>query len=448
MPTTNRESSRFGEYKTVIESEVKYPVSTLGLLGGKPIRQQPFPSHSLIGLREKRAVQEVLDSGCLSGFYRDFLGGPRVQRFEKQAANYFGVRHAIAVNSGTAALHGAIAAAGIGPGDEVIVPCYTFTATASAVLMHNAVPIFADVDPRTFCLSMDTIRVALTPRTKAIIPVHLLGNACPMDEIMAFAIQHNLKVIEDTAQAPLTRWRGRLAGTIGHAGTLSFVETKNMTTGEGGMVLTNDDEIAERCRLIRNHGESWVSGKPRAYVANILGWNYRMTEIEAAIGAVQLERLQEWNQQRIDNACYLSSAISCEGISTPFVPDGATHTYHAFGMLYDADVVGVSRALFQKALASEGIPCTLGYPHPLYRNPIFQIGSVYGEAGCPFTCSREGAAVSYGEVYLPIAEDLCRNRALWTFVVRPPARIDDMKDVVDAFEKVFEHRRDLEDYVD
>lgn len=416
----------------------------LALLGGTPVRSRPFPPYPIIGDREKQAVMRVLESGTLSGFHANFLGGPHVRAFEREFADYFGARHGIAVNSGTAALHVALAAAGVGPGDEVIVPCYTFTATASAVLMHNAIPVFADVDPRTFCLTAESAAAVLTPRTKAVVPVHLLGNVCRMDPILELARRHRLVVIEDNAQAPGAEYRGRPAGTLGDGGTFSFVETKNLVTGEGGMVITNRDDLAERCRLVRNHGESYVAGKPRVYVANILGWNYRMTEIEAAIGLAQLGQFKEWTAQRIENAEYLNSRLRLSGLTTPHTDPDVKHVYHLYALLYDAGTAGVARATFIRALAAEGVRFSGGYPHPLYRNPLFQEGTVYGEDGCPFTCRPQGRQVDYRSLDLPMAEDLCR-RALWTDVIRPPATVEDMKDVVRAIEKVYEQRAALRD---
>jgi len=419
--------------------------SQLAILGGTPVRLKPFPPHPIIGERERHAVMEVLDQGSLSGFHANFMGGPRVQRFERDFATQFGMRHGIAVNSGTAALHVALAAAHIGPGDEVIVPSYTFTATAAAVLHHNAIPVFVDVEPRTFCVTAELIEAAITPRTKAVIPVHLLGNVCQMDAILNVAHRHRLVVIEDNAQSPGAKIGGRLAGTIGNAGTFSFVETKNMVTGEGGMVLTDNDELAERCRLIRNHGECYVVGKPRAYVANILGWNYRMTEIEAAIGSAQLTQFKEGTDQRVANGEFLDTHIRLPGITPPYREPNVRHVYHLYALLYDEGVVGISRSVFQRALAVEGIPCSLGYPHPLYRNPLFQAGTAYGQDGCPFTCRPGVNPPDYRKLFLQVAEDLCNKRALWTNVVRPPATIDDMQDVVRAFEKIYEQRGNLRD---
>jgi dTDP-4-amino-4,6-dideoxygalactose transaminase len=312
------------------------------------------------------------------------------------------------------------------------------------VLHHNAIPVFADVDPVTFCMDPVQLEKAITPRTKAVIPVHLLGHPADMDAILAITRRHGLKVIEDCAQAPGAKYKGRLVGTMGDCGVFSFQETKNMATGEGGMVITNDPELAERARMIRNHGEAVVAGEPRKYLSSTIGWNYRMTEIEAAIGIVQLTKLDAMNGARHELAAYLLDALDahagfCYPREAPFID----HVYHVFGMRYDDSAIGVPRERFIEALIAEGIPMSPGYPRPLYHNPLFQDRLAYGKQGCPFTCHLYGGTVSYAKGLCPVAEDLCARSALWTFVVRPPATIRDMKDIVEAFEKVLENSASL-----
>ena len=420
--------------------------TSLALLGGRPVREGPLPPLPIVGEEEKQAVLEVVDSRSFSGFHSNFRGGAKVQQFEEEFAARFGVKHAVSVNSGTAALHAALAAAGIAAGDEVLVPSYTFTATATAVLMHNAIPIFVDIDPRTFCMDPARAEEAITPATKAIVPVHLLGNVTRMDDLMSIARRHDLVVVEDNAQAPGATLRGQLAGTFGDAGTFSFQETKNMMTGEGGMIVTDRDDLAERCRLIRSHGEAWLQGKPRSYVANMLGWNYRMTELEAAIGRVQLRHLDEWNDIRIENAIYLSDHLAGSPLVPPYVDEGVGHVYHIYGMLYDEERSGVPRSAILQALNSEGIPVTRGYPHPLYQNPLFQEGLVYGTEGCPFTCHHQhGREVDYRNVHHPVVERLSQ-RAVWTNMIRPPFGLEDMRQVVEAIEKVFDHLPELREH--
>jgi perosamine synthetase len=418
-------------------------VNTLAMLGGKPVRKKPFPAYPVIGNEEKQAVMEVLDSGQLSTFSasrQGFLGGRKIQAFEAAFAGYHGAHHAIAVNSATSGLHAAVAACDIGPGDEVIVPPYTFTATATAVLHHNAIPVFVDIHPTSFCLDPACVEAAITPRTKAVIAVHLLGHPADMDAILAIAHRHGLKVIEDCAQAPGARYKGRLVGTMGDCGVFSFQETKNMATGEGGMVITNDAELAERVRMVRNHGEAVVAGEARKYLTSTIGWNYRMTEIEAAIGLVQLGKLENLNQARKELAGYLLENLPAHpALTYPVEPSSVDHVYHVFGMRYDEARLGVPRSRFIEALIAEGVPAGPGYPRPLYHNPLFQDRMAYGKHGCPFTCHLYGGVVSYAKGLCPVAEDLCSSSALWTFVVRPPATADDMQDIVAAFEKVIGH---------
>ncbi|RLA81325.1 MAG: DegT/DnrJ/EryC1/StrS family aminotransferase [Deltaproteobacteria bacterium] len=423
---------------------------TLAILGGEPTRKEPFPPYPIIGEEEIAAVNEVLKSGHLSSFAASagsgFLGGKKVREFEEKFAEYHGIGYAIAVNSATAGLHISLAAAGVGPGDEVIVPPYTFTSTATSVLMHNAVPVFVDVDPRTYCLDPAKVEGAITPFTKAIIPVHLLGHPAEMNPIMRIAKEHDLTIIEDCAQSPGAKYKGKLVGTIGDLAVFSFQETKNMMTGEGGMVITNDLLLAERCRMVRNHGEAVIEGKSRSYLSNIIGWNYRMTEIEAAIGMEQLKKLDGFNEIRIRNSKFLSRKLSkVKGVGMPYEAPDISHVYHVYGMTYDEREVDISRGTFVNALNAEGIPFGTGYPHPLYENPLFNERIAYGDKGCPFTCKFYKGGANYESGICPVAEDLCYSRALWLFSIRPPATLEDMRDVVDAFMKIIENIEQLQE---
>lgn len=422
----------------------------LAVLGGEPVRKDPFPPYPVIGEEEIVAVNEVLKKGHLSSFAAsagpEFLGGRKVREFEEKFAEYHGVDYAIAVNSATAGLHISLAAVGVEPGDEVIVPPYTFTSTATSVLMHNAIPVFVDVDPRTYCLDPGKVEDTITPSTKIIIPVHLLGHPAEMDSIKRIADEHGLTVVEDCAQSPGAKYKGKLVGTIDDLGVFSFQETKNIMTGEGGMVITNDSYLAERCRMVRNHGEAVIEGKGRSYISNIIGWNYRMTEIEAAIGIEQLKKLDRFNEIRIRNSKFLSDKLSkIKGINTPYEAPDILHVYHVYGMAYDEKEVGIQRKIFVDALNAEGIPFGTGYPHPLYENPLFKEQVAYGDKGCPFTCKFYKGKVNYESGICPIAEDLCYNRALWLFNIRPPATLEDMQDVVDAFIKIIENIEQLQE---
>ncbi|PYJ67357.1 MAG: hypothetical protein DME76_15470, partial [Verrucomicrobia bacterium] len=326
--------------------------NNLALLGGPKTRLQPFPPHPILGEEEKRAVMEVLESGHLSTFIaapgQFFLGGEKIKQFEREFAAYHDVKYAVAFNSATAALHAAVVAVEIEPGKEVIVPPYTFTSTATCALMHNVIPVFADIQVDNYCLDPEAVRRAISPLTRAVITVHLFGHPADMDPLIDIARKHNLKVIEDCAQAPGATYKGQLAGTLGDCGIFSFTESKTITTGEGGMLITNDSGIAQVAQMVRNHGEVILESQTeRTYRSNILGWNYRMTEMEAALGIAQLKRLNDLNAQRIALADYLSEHIrDLPGISPPVVYPDCKHVYYAYPFRYDETVAGLPRGEF------------------------------------------------------------------------------------------------------
>jgi len=417
-------------------------MAKLALSGGEKIRKTPFPPHPMIGEEEKQAVTEVLESGKLSTFIAQpgefFLGGKRIKQFEKEFADYHGVRYAVALNSATAALHAAVVACGVRPGEEVIVPPYTFTSTATCALMHNAIPVFVDIKPDIYCLNPAKIEQAITPRTRAVIPVHLFGHPADMDEIMMLAKKHNLKVIEDCAQAPGAIYKGKLVGTIGNCGIFSLQETKNIMTGEGGMLITDEEEIAEIARMIRNHGEVILESQTqRTYRADILGWNYRMTEMEAALGMAQFRKLDRLNNQRIELADYLAEKLALvDGLTPPVVYPDAKHVYYVFPLKYDENKIGVPRDLFVKALVAEGIPFGAGYVRPLYLNPIYHENK-------PFIYKYFGKEISYDKGICPVTERLYEKELMLTMVCRPPATFEDMDDIVRAVKKLIENREEL-----
>ena len=416
--------------------------SRLALLGGTPVRSRPFPPYPIIGEEEKQAVLEVLDSGKLSTFLavpgEYFLGGKKIKEFERQFAEYHEVKYAVAFNSGTAALHAAVVAVGVQPGEEVIVPPYTFTSTATCALMHNAIPVFADVDDEVYGLDPRAVARAITPLTRAIILVHLFGHPANMDGLMALARKHNLKVIEDCAQAVGAKYKGRLVGTIGDCGIFSFVENKNIATGEGGMLITNEAAIAEAARMVRNHGEVILEDqKVRTYTSTMLGWNYRMTEMEAALGIVQFGRMDELNQVRIDLANHLSEKLQgIDGLHTPVVYPGAKHVYYVYALKYDEERMGIPRDVFIKALNAEGIPFGAGYVRPLYLTPLYHDKK-------PFAFKHYKGNATYDKGLCPTAERLHERELILTAIVRPPATVADMDDVVAAIYKILEQRAEL-----
>jgi dTDP-4-amino-4,6-dideoxygalactose transaminase len=416
-------------------------MTALAIRGGRPVRDRPFPDYVTIGEEEKRAVMEVLDSTVLSKFLGtwspDFFGGPRVQALEREWASYFGVKHAVSVNSATSGLYAAAGACGIGPGDEVIVSPYTMSASATAALVYGAIPVFADVDERSFCLSPESIRARITPQTRAIIAVDLFGHPADMDAIMAIAREHNLRVIEDTAQAPGARLGGRYAGTLGDAGVFSLNYHKTIHTGEGGVVVTDDDDIADRVRLIRNHGEVVVKNKGTADIVNLIGFNYRMGEIEAAIASEQLKKLERLLQPRIDAAEFLSARLGrLNGITPPAAGAGVRHGYYVYAIKYDERVVGVPRAEFAAAIRAEGVPVSEGYVEPIYMQPVYQQRLAFGRDGFPFTYPGYKGRVSYERGLCPVTERLYERELLILAVCHANITAADLEDVAAAFEKV------------
>lgn len=356
-------------------------MNSLAILGGPPVRTKPFPTWPVFDAREEVNLLEVLRSGH---WWRYTLGeatGPpqggaasapsKVSELQRKFAAAHGCRHGIACVNGTAALEVALRALGLGPGDEVIVPPYTFVATATAPMLIGATPVFCDIDPETFNLDPGRIEEAITPCTRAIVAVHFAGLAADMEAISGIAARHGIPVVEDAAHAHGGSWNGRPLGSIGAAATFSFQASKNMTAGEGGLVTTSDPALAEVCESLvwvgRKTGRPW-------YEHHRLGWNYRLTEFQAAILLAQLERLPAQTALRQANASYLSARLrEIPGISPLAVPPYATgHAWHIFVFRFLESDFGLSRGTFLRALEAEGIPASSGYAHPLYRNPLFE----------------------------------------------------------------------------
>jgi len=305
----------------------------------------------VMGEEEKKAVLEVLDSGIIAQ-------GPKVKEFEKNFAEMCDVKHAIATTSGTTALHMALLAHGIGPGDEVITSPFTFIASANSVLFVGATPVFVDIDPKTFNMDVSQIEAAITPNTKAILPVHLYGMLCDMGPIMDIAKKHDLAVIEDACQSHGSDINGKRAGAFG-TGTFSLYPTKNMTSAEGGMITTNDDEIDELCRVIRNHGMR------RRYYHDQLGYNFRMTDVHAAIGNAQLAKLPKNNGKRRANAKFYNENL--KGVTIPFVPEGFHHVYHQ----YTIRIPDGKRDALREYLKENEIGSEIYYPLPIHKQGFY-----------------------------------------------------------------------------
>ncbi|MDP2030670.1 MAG: DegT/DnrJ/EryC1/StrS family aminotransferase [Thiobacillus sp.] len=420
----------------------------LALYGGPKAISRPFKRYNPIGQEEVEAAKRVVESGVLSqfigGWDPDFFGGPKVQEFERKCEAYFGVKHAITVNSWTSGLIAAVGAVGIEPGDEVIVPPFTMCASATAILHWNAIPVFADIDPETFCLDPKSVEANISPYTKAIMVVDIFGHSADMEALMAIAAKHNLKVITDTAQAPGAFYKGKYAGTLSHVGGYSLNYHKHIHTGEGGILVTDDDEIADRLRLIRNHAEAVVGDKGVTNLANMIGYNFRLGEIECAIGIEQLGKLARLVNERQRVAERLTDGLaSLPGLRTPIIKPDCTHSYYVYSMVLDIERLGVSRARIAEALVAEGITgLGVGYVN-VHLLPMYQQKMAYGSSGFPWTselCKRD---IDYGKGICPVAEELHDVTYLGFAMCLHDLADDDVDLIVAAFRKVWDNMEAL-----
>jgi len=431
-------------------------MSQLAIHGGKPIRTKLFPAHKIIGDEEKHAVNRVLDSGVLSRYlgawHDDFNGGPEVRAFEEEWAAYFNVKHAIAVNSCSSGLQCAVGALEIEPGDEIIVTPYSMCISATAPLFYGAIPVFADIEKTHFCLDPESIRKKITPQTKAIIIVDLFGLPHDAEAIKAIAKTYNLKVIEDAAQAPGVKYKDQWAGTLSDLGVYSLNYHKHIHTGEGGVVVTNDDDLADRVRLIRNHAEAVVAGKGTQNLANMLGYNFRLTEIQAALGRSLLKKLETIMAGRIENCNYLNEKLKgMPGLMSAPMRPHAGHAYYMQPFLFDENIVGVKREIFVEALKAElpyielreheGKRVGAGYVKPLYLLPIFQQQKAFGSKGYPFNLAQN--KLSYEKGTCPVVELMHEKKLITHEYMHYQATKNDMDDVVAAFHKVYELKDQL-----
>jgi dTDP-4-amino-4,6-dideoxygalactose transaminase len=415
-----------GRGQLAVSSRKGESMGKLAINGGGKIRAKPFPDWPFFDEREVESLMEV----CKSGVWG--IGGAKVKEFEEKFANYQDAKYGICVMNGTAALEVSLKAAGVRYGDEVIIPPYTFIATATSAITIGAVPVFSDIESDTYNLDPDLIEDKITERTKAIIPVHVGGRPADLDGILRVAKKHGLSVIEDACQAPGAQWKGRKVGAIGDLGAISFQSSKNINAGEGGIVLTDDPELADLAWSYHNCGRaregSW-------YEHHVLGWNYRMTEFQAAILLVQLTRLDEQSRLRQENGDYLSKLISeIDGLS-PMRSDHriTRNAYHIYIFRYRKERWdGIPRDRFIAALQAEGIPCGPGYT-PLYKGSAFLKGSSEYPAL---------EKIDYSNVSCPVAE-VASQEAVWMKQSMLLGSKDDMEDVAEAIRKVRENRKEL-----
>jgi perosamine synthetase len=414
----------------------------LALHGGDKTIVRNFSRYNPIGAEEVKAAREVVESGVLSQFLGcwepDFFGGPKVNEFERACEAYFNVKHAITVNSWTSGLIAAVGAIGIEPGDEVIVSPWTMCASATAILHWNAIPIFADIEEQTFCLHPGSVEACITPQTRAIMAIDIFGQSADMKALRAIADKYNLKIISDTAQAPGARYGVSFAGTLADVGGYSLNYHKHIHTGEGGILVTNDDIYAERLRLIRNHAEAVVGDMGVDNLSNMLGYNFRLGEIECAIGIEQLKKLEALLAARQHIAQRLSEGLAgLPGLQTPRVRPGCSHVYYIYPMILDTAMLEVSRDRIHAALVAEGVPSlTQGYQN-VHLLPMFQKKVAYGSMGFPWTsdiCSRD---VNYRKGICPVAEKLHDETFMGLEMCAQELSDEDIDLIATAFRKVW-----------
>lgn len=397
---------------------------TPAILGGDPVRKRPFPGWPVVGENDLTAWVDVLKSGIWNR-----LGGKRAETFEKEWARRTGSPHALATSSGTTALFTALDALDVGPGDEVIVPPYTFVATINVVMLRHALPIFVDTDPETFQIDATKVEAAITDRTACLLPAHIGGSPADLDTILDVARRRKLPVIEDACQAHLAEWRGKKVGTLGDLGCFSFQASKNLNSGEGGAILAREEATIARCRSFHNNGRS-NPGEPGLFARN--GCNLRLTEFQAALLLTQLERLEAQSRTREENASYLSGLLrEIPGITPARMYEGCTrNAYHLYMLRYDpAAFEGLPRATFLKALSAEGIPASGGYA-PLTKEPLLE--NTLSSRAFRAIYPPERLAECRERLHCPVNEKLCEE-AVWftqTMLLGPRGDMDQIAEAV------------------
>jgi dTDP-4-amino-4,6-dideoxygalactose transaminase len=354
------------------------------------------------------------------------------------------VKHAVTVNSWTSGLIAAVGAIGIEPGDEVIVTPWTMCATATAILHWNAIPVFADIEPETFNLDPKSVEANITPYTKAIMVADILGHSADMDALMEIAERYGLKVISDTAQAPGTYYKGKVTGTLGHVGGFSLNYHKHIHTGEGGILVTNDESIAERLKLIRNHAEAVVGDKGVTNLSNMIGYNFRLGEIECAIGIEQLKKLAGFVAQKQEIAERLTEGLlGLRGLRTPIVKSDCTHAYYLYPIVLDIKELGVPRSRIVEALQAEGVAGLKSGFANVHMLPMFQKKIAYGSKGFPWTSAFSHREVSYNKGICPVAEELHDSSFLGFHTCINDFSHEDIDLVVAGFRKVWSQMESL-----
>jgi dTDP-4-amino-4,6-dideoxygalactose transaminase len=424
-------------------------IQKLALCGGDKLIEKPFNSYNTIGKEEKNAAIEVIESGVLSKFLGtwgpDFFGGSKVQEFERQCEAFFEVKHAIVVNSWTSGLIMAVGAIGIEPGDEIIVTPWTMSASATAILHWNAIPVFADIEPHTFCIDPKSIEEQITSQTKAIMVVDIFGHSANMKSILAIAKKNNLKVISDTAQAPGAMYHGKYAGTLADIGGYSLNYHKHIHTGEGGILVTNSDLYADKLRLIRNHAEVVVESKGNKDLSNMIGFNFRLGEIESAIGIEQIKKLPKLIKSRQKIAERLSNGLSdLKGLKIPYVESHCTHVYYVYPIVLDIKLLKISKESIAQALTAEGVLGITTKYQNIHLLPMYQEKIAYGSKGFPWNSEISQRDVDYSKGICPIAETLQDDSFIaFAGISQYDLSKSDVDLIISAFKKVWSNLESL-----
>lgn len=432
-------------------------MSTPVILGGKPILNSPIEDYRTIGREEEVAALKVIRSGKLSGFIgancKEFLGGREVQRLECSWSDYFNIKYSVSMNSATSCLYSSIAAIGIEPGDEIIVTPTTMTATVTGIVLFQGIPIFCDINPNTYCIDVNCIKKLITSRTKAIIGVDIYGYTADWFEIIELARKNGILTIEDSAQSIGGTYKGKKSGTLADIGIYSLNRHKHIHCGEGGVCVTNNEELANRLRLIRNHGEAVINTNDRQELKNIIGFNFRMTEIEAAIANEQLKKLDKLVFQRqaiCQEIINIYKKFSLFGLPPEIDIDAPTferidHVYYYLCFKLDFATIGLSRSSFVKAINAEGFPHGEGGYKPIYMQPMFQNRVAFGSRGYPFTLSHDPEQLSYSMGICPNAEKMWFDNMFYFKIQNYIPTMSQVNKLSNAIERIISYRNEIEE---
>ena len=405
----------------------------LAVMGGPKVRETPLPTRRDIGAEELKELVDVIWSQRLNR-----VGGEKVDSFEHEFAHTYGVKHAVASTSGTAAIHVALGAINPDPGSEIITGAISDIGTIIPILFQNCIPVFADLDPETYSLDPDDVEKKITPKTRAVIAIHLFGLIGNIEKLRAICDEHDVYLIEDACQAHLAERNGKLAGTFGHLGAFSLQQSKQITCGDGGVTITDDDALARRARLFADKAWPREGGwSERGYL--FLAQNYRMTELQGAVALAQIRKAKEIVERKRQAGNRLTELIrGVPGVNPPTIPKKCKHSFWLYPLTIDRDILGIGPEDFSRAVSAEGIPCSHGYiQKPLYLFPILRDKNTYGSSHCPFSCPLYGKDVEYREGLCPTTERILKE--IITLPITDSFTSQDVEDVAAAISKVAEY---------